>query len=873
MGRPVHQHPSDAAPARPAGHLLCFLVSHTHWDREWYRTFEEFRARLVDTVDTVLDLLNADPGFAFVLDGQSIVVEDYLEVRPERRETLTRFCRQGRLAIGPWYVQPDSLLPAGETHVRNLLEGRRVAATFGRSSRVAYTPDSFGHPAQFPQLFRGFGLGPFVYWRGNGDEADALPLAYVWEGPDGSSIAAYLLAEGYFNSAGLPADPHAAAAFLTRAVERLRAMDPSPAVLLLHGIDHAFPQAHTAMVAAALSQRLGAEVRRATLDQFAAALPQPAARYCGELLGARFANLLPGVWSSRMPLKLWNRRCETLLLHWAEPWAALALVFGLADERPALRAAWRALLQNQAHDSIGGCSQDRVHEQMTVRFARAEELARETTRRVLERFAGLPPARETPWEEPWTIYVFNPSPYERTDVVRLPLDPHPWFGFRGDPERTFALHPIIASTVTSPGFLVNDTPARLVEEPEAPRLRLQLERPPRALEFVARNLPPFGCIRVELRSSTSTFEDIVDDGTEIRNEHIVARVNDDGTFDLTFADSGHTYRGLGDWEDSGDRGDTYDFDPVPGLGKLEGLERQRRCHPNGIQTLRIDRILRLPKGLTPERNRRSDDTVLLPLCVELRLAPGVPRLDIEVSLDNTACDHRLRLLFPTGQAAPRFFAATTFDIAERQPQARSGTSWVHPPPKTFPQQGFVSANGLTVTAPGLPEAEVLDDGTIAITLVRSVGWLALPGLSTRPELAGPTIATPGAQCLGILRARLALSSGVDPCAAVDLAAGLWAVFGSDTPMLRPNEPLLVVQPKDVLLSALLPAPGKRALWLRLLNPWNRRLRARVRFGFDVARVRSVRLDGRAVAEKFVHDGRTLECELRPHQLRSFALEL
>src|SRR5690606_1619793 len=133
--------------------------------------------------------------------------EDYLEVRPERRAALEAACRAGRIAIGPWWVQPDSLLPAGEAHVRNLLEGRRVGDAFGPTSRVAYTPDSFGHPAQLPQLFAGFGLGPFVYWRGNGDELDDLPAEWTWQGPDGSTVLAHHLGEGYFAASGLPHDP------------------------------------------------------------------------------------------------------------------------------------------------------------------------------------------------------------------------------------------------------------------------------------------------------------------------------------------------------------------------------------------------------------------------------------------------------------------------------------------------------------------------------------------------------------------------------------------------------------------------------------------------------------------------------------------
>jgi len=98
--------------------MECLLVSHTHWDREWYRTFQLFRARLVDTVDRVLDLVAADPGYRFLLDGQSVVLEDYLEIRPHRRDELVAACTEGRLAVGPWYVQPDSILPSGEAHVR-----------------------------------------------------------------------------------------------------------------------------------------------------------------------------------------------------------------------------------------------------------------------------------------------------------------------------------------------------------------------------------------------------------------------------------------------------------------------------------------------------------------------------------------------------------------------------------------------------------------------------------------------------------------------------------------------------------------------------------------------------------------------------------
>src|SRR5262245_53994500 len=174
------------------------LVSHFHWDREWYRSFEQYRARLVDAVDRVLAILAADPDYRFLLDGQTVLVEDYLAVRPDRRVALAAGLAAGRLAAGPWYVQPDSLLPSGEAHVRNLLAGRRSLAGLAPVSRVGYVPDSFGHPAQLPQILAGFGIETFVYWRGNGGEIDELGPSYRWMAHDGSAVCARLVSGGYF---------------------------------------------------------------------------------------------------------------------------------------------------------------------------------------------------------------------------------------------------------------------------------------------------------------------------------------------------------------------------------------------------------------------------------------------------------------------------------------------------------------------------------------------------------------------------------------------------------------------------------------------------------------------------------------------------
>ena len=109
------------------------IVPHTHWDREWYSSFQTFRLRLVDLLDDLLPRMEADPSYArFLLDGQLAVVDDYLAVRPEAEDRLRRLVGSGRIAVGPWYTLPDEFLVGGETLVRNLQLGLRAGRPLRR---------------------------------------------------------------------------------------------------------------------------------------------------------------------------------------------------------------------------------------------------------------------------------------------------------------------------------------------------------------------------------------------------------------------------------------------------------------------------------------------------------------------------------------------------------------------------------------------------------------------------------------------------------------------------------------------------------------------------------------------------------------------
>src|SRR5713226_6912484 len=223
--------------------LNIVLVPHTHWDREWYQTFQQFRIRLVHVVDKLLDILESDPAFShFMLDGQTIILDDYLEVRPQEEERLKKHTRSGRITVGPWYVQPDEFLVSGESLIRNLQIGLKRAAEFGEPMRVGYVPDCFGHIAQLPQILQGVGIDNAVFWRGIG--AEARKSEFYWAAPDGTSALVLHLAGamGYSNARDLPLKPDEFITHVELLTVPLLEKATTNTLLFMNGSDHLEPQ-------------------------------------------------------------------------------------------------------------------------------------------------------------------------------------------------------------------------------------------------------------------------------------------------------------------------------------------------------------------------------------------------------------------------------------------------------------------------------------------------------------------------------------------------------------------------------------------------------------------------------------------------------
>ncbi|HIE38592.1 MAG TPA: hypothetical protein EYH30_10900 [Anaerolineales bacterium] len=420
------------------------VVSHTHWDREWYLTFQQFRFRLTRLVEALLEILGSDPGYRhFTLDGQAAVLEDVVDVRPDLEEPLRRHVREGRILIGPWFVLPDEFLVSPEALVRNLLLGDRICRAWGAKMDVGYLPDPFGHISQLPQLLRGFGIETAVFARGAGD----MPVEFRWAAPDGTPVLVCYLRGHYDNAAYLPADEEGAARALAEARDSLVPHTRVSHLLLMQGADHMYPRPDLPRLLSAADVLLPDRVLHSTLPAYVAAVRAELGEdglerlplLAGEMRDPSRAPILPGVLSTRMWIKQRNHACQTLLERWAEPFGALAegVVRGCGDTATRrrgdavtssassyIRRAWRYLLENHPHDSICGCSVDQVHREMATRFDWCEQLGEEVARAALETLAAQVDTGEGDLP---ALVVFNPSSSPRTDrvIARVtpPVDP------------------------------------------------------------------------------------------------------------------------------------------------------------------------------------------------------------------------------------------------------------------------------------------------------------------------------------------------------------------------------------------------------------------------------------------------------------------
>ncbi|NOK64026.1 MAG: hypothetical protein GFH27_549325n86 [Chloroflexi bacterium AL-W] len=816
--------------------LNLHIISHTHWDREWYLTFQQFRFRLVEMMDALLDLLERDPEFRyFHLDGQTIVLEDYLEIRPHREAALRALIEEGRILIGPWYVQPDEFLVSGEAIIRNLQMGLRIARRYGEPMMVGYLPDSFGHIAQLPQLMRSFGLDTFVHGRGI-FRSQTGGTEYWWRGLDGSCLLGIFLATWYNNAQRFPEDPDEALAFVQQVTERLKQVGAGQDLILMNGVDHFVAQDNLTAIRRSLEQRLQeGRLIHARLPDVIEALQGVAGDHLrtvdGELTNEDEGTLLTGVRSARVGLKQANNAVERLLEYWVEPYETWASLLGTSYDRDFLHYAWKLLLQNHPHDSICGCSIDQVHREMWPRFDQATQVGEELLNRAMRHIAAHADTTAHDTDnalETTALLVHNPLPRTRNDVVVVELD--------------FALRSEYCAVE-----LLDDqgqpVPVQVLQRVQRTRKALSPIATPHevpvsryTVAIYCEKLPACG-YRVYtarlLPQRPQRGGSMVHAGT-LENEYLRVTVAADSTLTIVDKRTGLTYERLHFFRDEGDIGDQYNhIKPlhdtiVETIGQVE-----LAVLSDGPVIAELELTVRpqLPLAARPDREGRADTTIEVPIRSRVRLLRGAERVEITTTIDNTVADHRLRVVFPLGEPITAVQSDTTFGAVERPIDIPSWWPWAS---RDRPHRSWINAQvngrGLALLSRGLYEHDARADGQLELTLLRSIGYMFVDF-----QTYAPLDAVPEGQCLGTHRFEYAMVPHAnDPHAALAEAAAAFnaPLRAHQTTHHSGNLPsthsFLALEPMALQLTTIKRAEDRESVIVRCYNTTDETIQGQLR---------------------------------------------
>jgi alpha-mannosidase len=875
------------------------LIPHTHWDREWYLPHSVFLPRLVSALDDLLDRLQKDSELTFLLDGQTVLLEDYLRVRPDREARIVELVRSGRLQVGPWYVLADELIPSGESLIRNLLAGQTDAARLGARTDVLYSPDAFGHPAVWPQLAGEFGIRFGVLWRGLGGEPGQQHDFYRWRGPDGREVLLYHLPpDGYEVGAALPADRDR----LSRAWSRIRPglveRAASTQVAVFVGADHHAAHPAIAPLRALLSElEPESEFRVSRLSDFfmaAAAETAGAAVISGELRWSYgYTWTLQGVHGTRAPLKRRHAAAELALTGVADPLTALALARGGSDRRALLNHAWRLLIQSQFHDSIAGCTSDGVTERVETRLNDARSMALEIARSNLEELIGHDPDRvraEPDLGEP-RLVLWNPIPRRRTGVLVADLS---WFrsdvlvgppGARvprvGQGSQAFHL-------VDPDGLIPVQWLGRRTGQERLDAVRHYPDQDEVDWTRVAFRSPEVGGLGVHAlglgqgNRPVETGVWIV--GRALINELVEVRVGRSGTIDLIDRRTRQLYRDLLGLESGRDIGDTYSFASPSG----DRPARTRRgvalrVLADGPLVSAVELRWNLKAG--GEKTGRESGSVAVRLVISLYA--GSPIFRCTLDIDNQARDHRLRVRVPTGIRGGSAIAGSQFGIIERGPVGQARRYVRETPVTTAPAHRYVACagpnRGLAIMSPGFFEYELESGGDLLVTLLRAVGQLSRNDLSSRPGHAGWPVATPGAQCQGVDRIQIGLAPVThEEATSGTVLAQLWEdLFLPIQPVwLREASPLALpttdirLEGEGLVFSAVKPAEQGRGMVLRCYNARPSPAAGAWHLSASIAGAQRARADEQVLHEiRLGEGGRSVPFHAAPHEIVTIMVTL
>jgi len=865
-------------------HVIC----NTHWDREWVYPSAETRLLLIEFMDHLLDLLDRDPHYhSYLMDSQTLCIEDYLEHRPEHLDRVRKHVTDGRLIVGPWYSLPEEYCVNGESLLRNLLVGHQVAQDLGRVMKLGYTPFSYGQTSQMPQIYHGFDIDTIIFYRG----INTPHSEFVMEGPDGSRVlgcrfGACSRFSFYFyiyrvvvhdmtrdewwytwEKGALPfrlcnaahprshyyvVDPAAKHYYKDRIPAQMRKLIADESehfttkyLACMQGFDSSEPDPiEPGLIADAQKAAPDHTVIQSSLEDFMNKL-KTAVKDPYVIKGesrdpgatGKWTHLFGDVLSSRTRTKRMNTLAENALQRWAEPFALCGWTLGDEYPKRVIDRAWRYLLKNQPHDTICGAGVDQMEKDMVYRYDQVNILSEGIMRRGLQSIqqrinnAALGP-KDT------VLTVFNPCPYPRSEVVTAYVD--------------------LPDGCEIDAFTLRDSRGRLAPKQEVSRypqgtlvrnltdISLELRAQRVLLHFAADDIPALGYKTFHLRREefeTGSQETLVTAHNTMENEHLIVAVNDNGTLRITHKQSGHTFDGLHYFEDCGETGHSWvhmtpEFDQVI---TSHGCPVHIELEESGplLARFRLDYRMMIPEGLEERDDgvHRAPSSREMLITSRVTLRRGAQAVEVATTFDNPCKFHRLRVCFPTHLAAEVSASEAVFDVIERPIERGPESPYYNRENPTYPNHRFVDVSdgsaGLALVNDGIREYEVTDtpERLLALTLLRAYEFRQSPVIDrwdVHPEM-------PLAQALGEHEFRYAIypHAGNWDDSSVFRQADLLNLpleIGQAGPHkgdLPKTMSFLSLQPDELVLTSVKRCEERDTIILRFFNPTTRRMDATV----------------------------------------------
>lgn len=866
------------------------IVPHMHWDREWYFSTEESRILLVNNMEEIMDLLENNPDYPhYVLDGQTVILEDYFAVKPENEERVRKLIQQGKLIIGPWYTQTDEMVVGSESIVRNLLYGIKDSENFGSPMRIGYLPDSFGQSSQMPMILNGFDIKYSIFWRGTSERHGTEKTEFYWESDDGSKVLVQLLPLGYAIGKYLPENEEELQKRMDKYFKVLDKGATTDHILLPNGHDQMPIQKNIYTIIEKL-QKIYPD-REFFLSKYENIFKEieenrenlPTLH--GEFLDGKYMRVHRSIYSTRMDIKAANTRVENKITNILEPLASIAYRLGFEYHHGLIELIWKEIMKNHAHDSIGCCCSDKVHREIINRLYLAEE----RTDRLIDFYKRKITDSIVTDRDEDRLTAFNLLPYDREEVVTTTvITKLPFFKLEDQDDNNIEFE-VLGKEEMDPGLIDRQIVHYGNYDPFYKY----------TIHFKD-TIPAMGYKTYFIVNKENVMGKSLREVSFIETDYYLVTVNKNGTLKIHDKQNNIEYDKVLLLENGGDDGDEYDYSPLPNeeLIYSSNVVAQTKLYQNSFEgQIEIKVSLVVPSDLEARKRGKRNSTV--DVTWKVTVPNYKPVIKIKAEIDNLAKDHRLRALIPTGIASQFSVADNQFGIIKRNVvdpamNVWEKEGWDERPDSIYPMLSFVGLSdekhGVAVLTNSTREYEIVGNNydTIAITLFRSVGVLGKEDLVRRPgRPSGIKLPTPDSQMLG----KLELEFGITTHKGSILKAGIGRIAkefttgietynkipynamklnpsGIETP---PTFSLLKETKGNAVLSTLKKAEKEDRLVLRVYNPSGQEIEESFTFLDTMVQVAEGNLNEKEITS-LTFENRDFQINLKRNQVKTFLIK-